>query len=49
MQTFDVGNLFEASHLEAKWGMEDSQKCILNKQGFGDIAASIDTLLDLKV
>jgi hypothetical protein len=26
MQNFDVGNLFEASYLEAKWGMEDNHK-----------------------
>jgi len=26
MQNFDVGNLFEASHLEAKWEMEEDHK-----------------------
>jgi len=29
MQNFDVENLFEASHLEAKWGVVDNHKMYL--------------------
>jgi hypothetical protein len=47
MQNFDGGNLFEASHLEYKWGMEDYHIMCVKGTGFGDIAASIDILLCL--
>jgi hypothetical protein len=44
LQNFDGGSLFKVSHLEDKWGTEDYHTIFVKETGFGDIAASIDTL-----